>query len=559
MKFSKIPYVHLEYSEVSKKLANLIENFKNSKNANEAMENYNKVYNYADFIKTMFAISYIRNSMNTTDEYYSKEFTHGYEMQPKFQAMFQDMITATLETPFRKELEEKWGKLIFINEELALKTVSPEVIEDLQEENKLVTEYDKLMASAKIQFDGKELNFSQIAAYGNDLSEDVRKSALVARGNWFKENIQEFDRIFNELTKIRTNIAKKLGYENFVELGYNRMKRNCYDSKMVAEFRKGILEHIVPIVTKFKEAQAKRINSDFPLKLFNSTLKYLDGNAKPIGTEQDLLNHAKKMYEELDPVTGEFFNMLLENELLDVTTRPNKSVGGYCYGLREFKVPFVFANFNGTSADVEVLTHEIGHAFADYMAKDLVPSLLKEYTFDIAEIHSMSMEFLTWNWMNGFFGEQTQKFYESHLSGALGLLPYVSMVDEFQHGIYEKPNMTVDERNSYWAELEKKYMPFQDSSGLPFYGEGRQWQQQIHIYKMPFYYIDYALAQVVALYFWSEAQENHDKAWDKYKKLINYAGTKTFLELIEEVGLPNPFVSDNLKIIADAVSKWLEK
>ncbi|MCL1935167.1 MAG: M3 family oligoendopeptidase [Defluviitaleaceae bacterium] len=512
MKFTELEYVHLEYKEVSEKLSSLIDNFKNSTDVNEAVENYNKVYEYLNYFKTMFALSYIRNSLDTTNEYYSKELAYGYEIQPKIESIFQEMTVVTLESPFRKELEEKWGSLLFINEELALKTVSPEVIEELQKENKLVSEYDKLMASAKVEFDGKVLNISQMGAYLENKDRDVRKNASNAIANWFLGNKEKFDNIFIELKELRTNIAKKLGYENFVELAYYRRKRNCYDSKMVAEFRKGVLEHIVPVITKLKAMQAKRIGVD-SLKIYDANFKYLDGNPAPTGTEQELLAHTKKMYEELDPLTGKFFNMMLDNELLDVTTRQGKNVGGYCYTLTHYKMPFIFANFNGTAADVVVLTHEAGHAFASFMSKDIMPTILQNYTFDIAEIHSMSMEFFTWDWMNGFFGKDTDKYYESHLEKALVSIAYGSIVDEFQHGIYEKPEMSIEEINKSWLSLESKYRPWLDLDNSPFYGEGRAWQGQLHIYNYPFYYIDYCLAQVVALYFWAEKQENHSRAW----------------------------------------------
>jgi len=553
-----MPYVHLELTEVETKLKTLITEFKNSKSSTEAIENFNKVYDYANHFQTMFNLAYIRNTLDTNDEYYTKEVAYINEIHPKIIEVFQDMMSATLNTPFRSELEAKWGSLLFINEEIGLKTFSPKIIEDLQKESKLSSEYAKLMANAKIDFDGKTLNIAQVGAYLENPNREIRQNALNAKANWFMENIAEFDKLFNELTELRTKIAKKLGYENFIKLAYNFRKRNCYDSEMVAEFRKGILEHIVPVVTKFKEVQAKRIDVE-NIKMYDININYLDGNPKPIGTEKELLEHAKKMYEELDQVTGEFFNMMLENELIDVTTRQGKNVGAYCASLTHYKMPFIFANFNGTSADVDILTHEAGHAFASYMARDISPTILQKYTFDIAEIHSMAMEFLTWDYMDGFFGEETNKYYESHLEKAISIIPYIAMVDEFQHVIYENPNMNESERNNYWLELEAKYRPWLDLEGIPFYGEGRRWQEQSHIYRTPFYYIDYCLAQVIALYFWAEKQENHANAWEKYKKLVSFAGTKTFLELIEEVSLPNPFVAENLKVIADSVTKWLEK
>jgi len=522
------------------------------------IENFNKVYEHLEYFITSFKLAQIRHSLNIEDDYYLKEVEYISEIEPKLQVVFQEMVVSTLNTPFKKELEAKWGKLLFINEEIELKTISPEVVEDLQKEKKLETEYSKLTASAKIEFDGKVLNLSQIGAYLENLDRNIRKNALNAMANWYIENKEKLDNIFSELVELRNNIAKKLGFESFVELGYYRNKRNCYDSKMVAEFRKGILEYIVPVVAKFKKMQAKRIGLD-NLKIYDASLKYLDGNPKPIGTEETMLNHAKYMYEKLDSLTGEFFNMMLDNELIDVTTRQGKMVGGYCDTLPKYKAPFIFANFNGTSNDISVLTHEVGHAFAVYMSKDIIPVVFKNYTFDIAEIHSMAMEFLTWDYMDGFFGKDTEKYYEMHLESALTFLPHGVMVDEFQHGIYENPTMSAEERNKYWLELEAKYKPWIDFDNMPFYSEGRAWQGQMHIYRIPFYYIDYCLAQVVALYFWSEKQEDHSKAWEKYKKLVSFAGTKTFLELLEEVGLPNPFIAENLKIIASSVTKWLEK
>jgi len=171
----------------------------------------------------------------------------------------------------------------------------------------------------------------------------------------------------------------------------------------------------------------------------------------------------------------------------------------------------------------------------------------------------MAMEFFTWPWMEGFFGDQTQKYYYSHLASALTFIPYGTMVDEYQHRIYEKPGMSAKERNDLWLQLEGKYRPWLNLEGFPFYGEGRRWQAQIHIYGMPFYYIDYCIAQVMALSFWAEDQKDHAAAWAKYRRLVGFAGAKTFVELVNDAGLPSPFVPDNLKAVADAAVEWLDK
>jgi len=325
---------------------------------------------------------------------------------------------------------------------------------------------------------------------------------------------------------------------------------------MVAKFREGVAEYIVPAVTALKKEHAQRIGVD-TIRIYDKSIEYPDGNAKPKGTADDILAHGKKMYHELSDETAEFIDFMLDNELLDVLTRPGKVPGGYCFSLPQYNAPFILANFNGTYSDVGVLTHEAGHALAAYAAKDIYPSDLRNYAMETAEIHSMAMEFFTWPWMEGFFGEQTGKYYESHLSRALTLLPDGSMIDEFQHHIYQNPDMTSAQRNQYWLELERKYRPWLDLEDTPFHAEGRGWQYEMHIYEVPFYMIDYCLAQIVALNFWTENQKKPQQAWDRYRRLIGFAGTKTFLDLIDDAGLPTPFEPDHVKIVADAAAAWL--
>ena len=504
----------------------------------------------------MFSLARIRNSLDTGDEFYSKEKEYCDMTIPKLKEIGQEFITALLNSPFRKDMEVKWGTLMFDNAEMELKTFSPEIVPDLQEENTLSTQYRNLIASAQIDFDGKTLTLAQIEPYCENPDRSIRKAAQDAITKWFASKAEQLDFIFDKLVKVRTNIAKKLGYKDFVQLGYYRMQRNCYDQDMVAKFRKGVAENIVPVVIELKKVQAQRIGVD-TIKIYDQYFEYPDGNAKPHGTVDDIFAHGKKMYRELSSETAQFIDFMLDNELFDVLTRPGKVAGGYCSSLPKYKAPFVFANFNGTFSDIGVLTHEAGHALAAYLARDVYPSDLKNYSMEIAEIHSMSMEFFAWPWMKGFFGEQSDKYYSGHLSRALTLLPYGSMIDQFQHQIYQNPNMTPAERNQYWLELEKRYRPWLDLEDTPFFGEGRDWQYIMHIYEAPFYMIDYCLAQIVALSFWTENQEVPGQAWDKYMRLIGFAGTKTFLELIDEVDLPTPFEPDNIKTVAAAATTWL--
>ncbi|MCL1835558.1 MAG: M3 family oligoendopeptidase [Oscillospiraceae bacterium] len=556
MKFSQMPYSRPEFDEINKTMSALINDMKNARNKEEGFACYKRYDDCFRSVYSMLSLAYIRNSLDTNDTFYSAERDYVDEVEPKLTALVQDFNLALLASPFRKDFEAEWGTILFDKISMALKTFKPEIVGDLQEENRLTTAYDKLIASAQIEFDGKVHTLAQLQPYHENTDRSVREQSMMARAGWYMGNSEQLDSLFDDLVKVRTRIAAQLGYSNFIQLGYYRMQRLSYSREMVEAFRSGVLSYITPIVRRLKAAQAERIGAE-TIKIFEDTFEYPDGNAKPTGTVDEIFAHGKKMYHELSGDTAEFIDFMLENELFDVLTRPGKSGGGYCATIDEYKSPFIFANFNGTSGDIDVLTHEAGHAFASYMTRDVYPSDLRDCTYETAEVHSMSMEFFTWPWMEGFFGDMTGKYRNSHLAGALTFLPYGSMVDAFQHYVYENPGVSPKERNSYWLELEGKYRPYLDLAGFPFYGEGRRWQAQSHIYENPFYYIDYCLAQTMALAFWAEDQKDHANAWKKYKSFVSLAGTRTFTEALAEAGLPSPFQPETLKTVADAAVKWL--
>jgi len=557
MKFSKMPYTRPEFEATEKELQAILKAFTAATTPDEAFAAY-KLYD--DATKEFYSlrtIGYIRNTLDTNDDFYDGEKAYFDEMLPKLQPLMKEFGQALLDSPHRAKLEAEWGNLMFVNAEMSLKTFCPEIVADLQEENKLRSKYQKLVASAQINFDGKTLTLAEISPYYENPDRTIRKAAMTAAAEWRMTHAEKWDTIFDALVKVRTTIAKKLGYDSFTQIGYYRMQRNCYDQAAVAKFREGVVKHIVPIAARIKAEQAKRINLP-DLKIYDDDFEYPDGNAKPIGTPDDIFAHGKTMYHELSDETAKFIDFMLENELFDVLTRPGKAAGGYCADIPKYKAPFIFANFNGTSGDIDVLTHEAGHAFASYLAQDIYPSALQNYSYETAEVHSMAMEFLTWPWMEGFFGDATQKYYNTHLGSALTFIPYGVMVDEFQHHIYDNPEMPPADRNALWLKLEAKYRPWLNMDDMPFFAEGRRWQAQGHIYSSPFYYIDYCLAQIMALSFWAEDQKDHSAAWEKYRRFVGFAGTKTFVDLVKDAGLPTPFEPDNLKIVTDAAIAWLD-
>ena len=557
MKFNEYEYEHLDLEKIKAEFSRLIESFKKAKNMKGQVAAFDEIIKLRNHIETMQTLVSIRHSVDTNDEFYDKENEYMDEISPILFGFTNDFYKTLVNSKFKDELVEKYGKFLFDLAENTLKTFSPEIIPDAQEENRLSSKYSKLIASAKIDFDGKELNLSQMVPYTQSKDRNVRIEAAKKVAQFFAENQDEFDNIYDSLVKVRTRMAQKMGYKNFVEFGYKQLSRLEYNAKMVEGYRKQVLENIVPLHTELRERQGKRLGVE-KLKFYDEAIKFNSGNADPHGSPEWILNNGKTMYKELSKETDEFFTFMTENNLLDLLSKKGKMSGGYCTYIPEHKAPFIFANFNGTSHDIDVLTHEAGHAFQVYQSRGFeVPEYLWP-SYEACEIHSMSMEFLTWPWMDLFFENNTDKYKFIHLSEALLFIPYGVTVDEFQHWVYENPEATPKERREKWLEIEKKYLPTRDYGEVEELKNGIFWFRQGHIFSSPFYYIDYTLAQVCAFQFWIKSRENREKAWQDYLNLCKLGGSKPFFELMKSANLKNPFEEGTLAFVIPKIKEYLD-
>ena len=559
MKFSQIEYTRVDIDALKVQLTQLIEQLANASSFEEA----ERVYLAMDeaegaTVRTMRTVAGIRRDIDTRDEFYDGEIAFYNKELPTIQPLKQKWTETLLASPFRPQLEEKYGAVPFINADMASKTFTPEMVEDLQKESALVMEYTKIIASAQIEFQGKTLTLSQLSPYKLSPDDEIRRAAWTAEGAWYNSKGADLDRIYDELVKLRDGMGRKLGYAGYTKLGYYRMKRNCYTEADVDRFRMAVQNYLVPVVKKMYRKQAQRMGYEFPLSFADKDLTFHSGNPKPVGTPAEILANGTKFYSELSPETKEFWDHMMACEMMDVESRPGKASGGYCTSIHALRTPFIFANFNGTAHDVEVITHEAGHAFAAYVNRNRVPADVIWPSLEGCEVHSMSMEFFAEPWSELFFGKDSQKFLYSHLAGALSFIPYGTMVDHYQHIVYEYPEFGPAERHQVWQELLGVYMPWVRPDDIPFYGEGKAWQRQSHIYKTPFYYIDYCLAQTVALSFWAMIQEDREKAWQTYMAYTSLGGTKVFTDLLQEAGLESPFDPECLKNISAKAASFLE-
>ncbi|MGL5243918.1 MAG: M3 family oligoendopeptidase [Sarcina sp.] len=558
MKFKDFVYVRPNYNKVKCEINSLIEKFNKEEKWDNAKNIINNINGIRNNVSTMLNLANVRYTINTEDKFYKKEKEFADEFDPLFEELNTNFYKVLITSKHKENIVKEYGEKIIKAAEFALKGFSNEVIKDMQLENKLSSEYQNLIASAKIFFNGDYRTLSELTPFTLSKNRQVRKEALEAKYKFYVENEYELDRIFDDLVKVRDRIAKKLGYNNFVELGYIRMERFDYDESMVKKFREQVKNYIVPINNKLYNRQAKRLGLN-KLNYYDEKFEFISGNPTPKGDVKWIVKNGIKMYSELSDETKEFFCFMVENELMDLVSKKGKASGGYCIGFPDYKAPFIFSNFNGTAGDVDVLTHEAGHAFQGYRSNWIEMPECSSPTYESCEIHSMSMEFFTWPWMNLFFKEDTEKYKYYHLGSALKFIPYGITVDEFQHYIYENPNITPKERKDAWRRIEKKYLPHKDYSECDFLERGGWWFQQLHIFLYPFYYVDYTLAQICALQFWKRDRDNHKEAWRDYLNLCDIGGTKTFLGLVKYANLKSPFDEGCIQSVISEIDEYLSK
>ena len=558
LKFRDMPYERPDADQVKAQLAELTARLAAAASYDEAKAVFLEKETLEKHIDTLANLAYIRHSIDTRDTFYDAEQEYWDNALPELQESLQAWTLAMLQSPYRPDFEAEYGDLMFVNAEIEARSFSPQIVAELQQEGKLKTEYGKLIASAQIPFRGGTYTLSQLTPFKTDADDEVRLEAWKAEGAWYKERQADLDRIYDELVHLRDTMGKKLGHPNYIGLGYDRMTRNCYDQHDIEKFREAVVKYLVPLCDQIYRVQAERLGVAYPLSFADAALMFRSGNPRPQGNADDILAQGKRFYDELSPETSEYFNAMLDQQMMDVLSTEGKEGGGYCESLMEYEMPFIFANFNGTQGDVEVITHEAGHGFAAWLNRKRVPMSYVWPGMEACEVHSMSMEFFAWPWCEGFFGPDTRKYLYSHLAGGVTFIPYGTMVDHFQHLVYEQPDMTPAERHATWKRLLGTYMPWMRLDGeIPFYSEGEGWQRQMHIYEVPFYYIDYCLAQTVALEFWEMIQEDQANAWKHYMAYTEQGGSHVFTDLLANAGMVSPFDEACLRGICEKASAWL--
>ena len=554
MKFCDMPYKRIDFDEAKAEVRNLMEEFQKAADGEEQFAVHQKYYALTDRVSTQITLASIRHSLDTADAFYEQEKSYYDEQVPEYSNLLIAYQKLLYHSPYRETLEKKIGSVAFKNMELAFASVNEQVVPLMQEENALTTEYEKLLASAEIEWDGEILNLSLLGPYLKSKDPKVRKRACEKQNAFFLKIEEQLDSLYDRLVKNRTEQARILGFDSYTELGYLRMQRNSYGREQVENLRRQVKKYWVPFSEQLYENRRNRLGVDH--MYYADELVYgKEGNPQPKGTPEEILEQGRRMYSELSKETKEFFDFMMENQLLDVFGRKTKAVGGYMTYIPDYHAPFIIANFNGTSGAVDVITHECGHAFQGYLSASDPIREHADIGMETAEVHSMSMEFFTEPWYGLFFeGKDAEDYKKMHLEDAAMFIPYGCMVDEFQHRMYDEPELTPAQRKEVWKELEQEYKPHMDYGDLEFYAKGGYWQRQHHIYSFPLYYIDYVIAQLCAFEYKNKMDQDYKEAWNSYLKLCRLSASDYFEKLLEQAGLRSPFEDGCIEKIVEEIS-----
>ena len=560
MKFQDMPYERPDADALKKAYEEAAEKLLKAETYGEARSAFLEVQEEEEKAETMESICYIRNTIDTTDAFYNDELLAIREADASLipvRQLYQKALSGSI---FRGDLEKEFGPQLLRLVDASLKSSDERIVPEVIREGEVSMDYQKDSAAAFTEFRGEKCNFYGLLKHMESTDREERREAFLAWAGLYESISGKLDARYDELVSLRVSMAEKMGFKSYTDLAYLNMERFDYGPEQAAAFRRQIREIVTPAVEKLRERQRKRLGLD-RLFFYDETLLFPEGNPSPIGTTEELVEKAQAMYREMSPETGEFFDFMVKYRLFDLKTRPGKHMGGYMASIPAYKAPFIFSNFNGTSADVDVLTHEAGHAFQGYLSMRSIPvRMIQGSTAEVSEIHSMTMEHFAYPWMESFFGDKAEDYVTGHLVGSLAVLPYMASVDEFQHRVYEKPDMDAADRRRTWREIEKAYMPWRDYDGEPFLEEGGFWMQKQHIFLYPFYYIDYALAQMGASYLYGLSKTDPEKAWKDYLTLLKAGGTKSYFELLSLAGIPNPFEEGNVeKCVGHMIREALDR
>ncbi len=551
MKFSEIPYTRPDPEQTRETFRELTEQLKNARSYDEARAVFLKKEEKSGFVDTMDLVAMIRHQMDRDDAFYKDENDFWWDFEAQIDEYKGVWSEAMLDSPFRADFAAEFGEMMFQNAEFDRRSMSECIVADKQEENRLIGEYGEMDVD-EFLFEGETVDSDELGKLEEDEDSARRLAAFKADGAGWREIAEDLDEVFSRLVQLRESIGRKMGFDGYIDYEYCRLRRT-FTKEDAARFREAVVKYVVPLADAIKRQQARRIGSAYPMPYSDNEFFFKNGNPHPAGDDAFLVEEGRKFFESLSPEAGEFFRHMVDDGMMFL-----HAGGGNDLFLPYYQTPFLLVDLDGSGDSVRSFMHEAGHTFSYWMNRKRLPVDYVKPSEDITELHSMCMELLALQYAEGFFGADARKFTYALIGESIAFITYGTMIDHFEHSVFEHPDWTFAQRRAEWNRLEAIYEPWiKFDREIPYYGEGMLWQQQSHIIEEPFMYIDYVLTGVVALEVWAIMQKNPGEAWERYMALVKQGGSRPFVELIRNAGLHSPFDEECLKRVSETAKKWL--
>ena len=519
----------------------------------ELIDKFNEI---RDHYLTLYWISYIGYLKNIKDPKYLN--TEG--IMSKYGSIIDNLVNeyfkCLVNYQYKDELINYIGKR---NYEIASNQsiiVSNDISNLKINERQLCMEYRKTLMSLKFMFNDKEMNLLGLSSYYNVNDEKLRKSSYDKKYEILESLEEELDIIFDKLVKIRTEIASKLKFNSYTDLCFVKMNRIGYTYADLDLLKENVRKYIVPILNTLKEYQKERLNVS-NINYYNKNYLFNDGNAQVKISLEEITSNISKILHKYNDKVGLMFDTMLKEGLIDLENRENKSNGGVTTYLPDYKMPTFIKKYMNLEANVTSIFHETGHSIQLYLSRNLLFHENRWPTFDICEIHSTSLEFLMYPFLNMFSKEDENKYKIRHLTSVVSLIVSMCISDDFQKYVYDNPNISIDDRKEYWLYLINKY-GIKDNTHS-YFDKGIEWQADINRIDDPFYGIDYAISNICALSFYDRVNNDVESAFSDYFDLCSKGNTLSLKRIIKKYKLNNPFNSNDIKNLSDNIIKEIEK
>lgn len=556
-KFSDLQYKETDYQSLAKMILDLTEKAKKA-DSPSSLEEVLKIYDTEmGEVGYNYTLSYIHSSLDSSDSFWQEAL----QKESKGNAMLDTtpLLKAILENKYFSSLEEKYGPVLRDKLNKSISTGS-KAQNERAEEGDLVSKYQREKAMVRINYKGKELSEGEVIPLFESPIREERIQSRKAVAKAFLEKKELFGSMLERLVSLRDTIAKENGFSNYLEYMDINYSRIGYGEKEMDAFVSEVKEYVVPVLSHIFEETRKRLGLE-EMTVADISLMFVDGNAKPSGRADVLKEAAKKMYKALSPEMEAFFTGMLDSHSIDVDFSPNKVSGmGFCTDLKKGMYPFVFGNLDGTSWDVTVFTHEVGHAWQSYASdQNLDLTLFREMPLDAVEIPSKTMELFSYPFAEEFFGKDGDKFRFAHFRNAVKEIVAYTSVHELNTWIYTHVGASFDEINEKWMEIQSSYYPNVS------YGEmeeeekkGASLLRNMGIFMFPRYLISYVFSEMCAIDLFMEYLKDKDKALDSYNRLCRMGGSKSYPEILSAAGLEPSYNKGRVKDVMEKVKAYLE-